>query len=244
MANPKEEKDLKHNIEELLENPDALQEQLTKTEQFAKKNRNLLFGGVGVVVAAIAGLLGWQWYTKDQDKKAQTELFPAVFYLEKDSANRALKGDGNATTIGLEKITDRYSGTASAELAHFYIGVTKLQEGKYDEAISHLQKFDADDKLVQARAFSLIGDAYMEKNNLGEAISHYKKAADHYPNPEFTPVYLFKLGLAHELNKDLSNAAMAYRTITTDFKEASDVVMAQKRLARVEYLINKGVKAE
>jgi TolA-binding protein len=189
----------------------------------------------------VGGLMYYQWDKAEKNKKAQAELFPAVFFFEKDSINKAIKGD-RINTLGLEKIADQYGGTQAGELSAFYLGVGKLQEGKLDEAITHLKSFSANDMLIQARAYSLIGDAYLEKNNLDEAITYFRKAAEHYPNEAFTPTYLFKLALVYELKKDYANAAMAYRTVTTDFKESPDLVMAQKKLARVEYLLNKGSK--
>lgn len=227
---------------EIFESPEALQEQLSKTEQFARNNRQLVLGvGIGIVLL-IGGIIGWKYYAEQNNIKAQNELFPAVFYLEKDSVNKAVKGDNNNTTIGLEKIVSQYGSTKAGELAAFYMGVIRLREGKYDEAIQYLEKFDANDWLIQARAYSLIGDAYMEKKDLDNAIKYYKKAAEHYPNDAFTPAYLLKLGLAYELKKDYANAVMAYRTIVNKHPEASELTTAQKKLARVEYIVNSGSK--
>lgn len=227
---------------EIFESPEALQEQLSKTEQFARNNRQLVMGiGIGILVL-IGGIIGWKYYNDQTNLKAQIELFPTVFYIQKDSINKAVKGDNNNTTIGLEQIVNKYGSTKAGEQAAFYLGVIKLKEGKYDEAIEHLQKFDADDWLVQARAYSLIGDAYMEKKDLDNAIKFYKKAAEHYPNDAFTPAYLLKLGLAYELKKDYANAVMAYRTIVDKHSEASELTTAQKKLAKVEYIVNSGGK--
>jgi hypothetical protein len=49
--------------------------------------------------------------------------------------------------------------------------------------------------LVQARAYSLIGDAYAEKKSFGDAIDYYKKASEYKSNKFFTPSYLMKLVL-------------------------------------------------
>jgi len=37
-----------------------------------------------------------------------------------------------------------------------------LKQGKFEDAIEYLKKFNAGDLLIQARAYSLIGDAYLE----------------------------------------------------------------------------------
>ena len=224
---------------EFIESAEALQQGISKTEEFAKRNQKLVFGaGIGIILAVAAELF-FQWNNAQQNEKAQKELFPAQFYLEKDSIKKAMDGDNANTTIGLKATADEYSGTKGGDLAKFYIGVQKLKEGKYDEAISNLEGYNPNDLLVQARVYSLIGDAYMEKNDLGNAISNYKKASEHNPNEFFTPIYMMKLGLAQEANKDLNGAAETYKKIIDSFGESSEKDNAQKRLAKVESELGK-----
>jgi predicted negative regulator of RcsB-dependent stress response len=224
---------------EFIESAEALQQGISKTEEFAKKNQKVVFGiGIGIVLA-VAAVLFFQWNNARQNEEAQKELFPAQFYLEKDSLKKAMKGDNDNTTIGLEATAEKFNGTKGGDLAKFYIGVQKLKEGKFDEAISNLEGFNPNDLLLQARVYSLIGDAYMEKNDLGNAISNYKKASDSNPNEFFTPTYMMKLGLAQEANKDLSGAGETYKKIIDAFGESSEKANAQKRLAKVEAELGK-----
>lgn len=224
---------------EFIESAEALQQGISKTEEFAKRNQKLVFGaGIGIVLV-VAAILFFQWNNAQQNEKAQKELFPAQFYLEKDSLKKALKGDNANTTIGLEAVADEFSGTKGGDLAKFYIGVQRLKEGKFDEAISNLEGFNPNDLLLQARVYSLIGDAYMEKNDLGNAISNYKKASENNPNEFFTPTYMMKLALAQELNKDLSGAVETYKKIISEFGESSEKASAQKKLAKIETTLGK-----
>ncbi|TAH18686.1 MAG: cytochrome C biosynthesis protein [Cytophagales bacterium] len=224
---------------QIFESAEALQQGLSKTEEFAKSNQKLVMGaGIGLLVV-IAGVLFFQWNSESKNAKAQKELFPAQFYFEKDSVKKALAGDNSNTTIGLEAIADEFGGSKGGDLAKFYIGVAKLKEGKFDEAIEKLESFSPNDLLLQARVYSLIGDAYMEKNDLGNAISFYKKASDYNANEFFTPAYMAKLALAQELNKDLSGAADTYKRIIDEFEESSEKANAQKKLAKLEQILGK-----
>ncbi|AFM05161.1 hypothetical protein Fleli_2808 [Bernardetia litoralis DSM 6794] len=218
---------------------DRLQQSILEVSE-NKGLRTRVFGVLGLVAIAIIGVFGWQWYVEQEEVKAQEELFAAQFYFEKDSLNTALKGDA-ATTIGVEKIADDYSMTKAGDLAAFYEGTAYLKQGKFNEAIESLKQFDADDYLVQARAYSLIGDAYMELENIDEAITFYKKASNHSPNDFFTPEYLMKLGLAYELKNDFSMAAQAYETIVEKHKKSDAVNKAKRALGRAESM--KGEKA-
>lgn len=211
---------------------DRLQQSILEVSE-NKGLRNGIFGVLGLVAIAIIGIFGWQWYVEQQEVKAQKELFAAQFYFENDSLNATLKGDAS-TTVGVEKIADDYSMTKAGDLAAFYEGTAYLKQGKFNEAIASLKQFDADDYLVQARAYSLIGDAYMELNNLDEAITYYKKASNHSPNDFFTPEYLMKLGLAYELKNDFAMATQAYETIVENHKKSDAVNKAKKALGRAE----------
>ena len=211
---------------------DRLQQSILEVSE-NKGLRNAIFGILGLIALAVLGIFGWQWYVEQQEVKAQGELFPAQFYFEQDSLNAALKGDVSTTT-GVEKIADEYSITKAGNLASFYAGVAYLKQGKFEDAIESLKDFDADDYLVQARAYSLIGDAYMELNNLDEAINHYKKASNHHPNDFFTPEYLMKLGLAYEIKNNYSMAAQAYETIVEKHKKSDMVNKAKRALGRAE----------
>jgi Tetratricopeptide repeat. len=63
-------------------------------------------------------------------------------------------------------------------------------------AIYHLEDFKVNDLLVQPRAYSLMGDAYMEQKDYENAAKYYDKASSYEPNKQFTPIYLMKAGLA------------------------------------------------
>ncbi len=224
---------------EIFESSEALQQGLSKTEEFAKNNQKLVIGAGISLVVVIAGILFFQWNNESKNAQAQKELFPAQFYFEKDSVKKALKGDNSNTTIGLEAIADEFGGSKGGDLAKFYIGVAKLKEGKFDEAIETLEGFNPNDLLLQARVYSLIGDAYMEKNDVGSAIKFYQKASDYNSNEFFTPAYMVKLALAQELNKDLSGAADTYKRIISEFGESGEKANAQKKLAKIEQLLGK-----
>ncbi|WP_170073183.1 tetratricopeptide repeat protein [Mongoliibacter ruber] len=222
---------------ELLEKPEEIAGRLERGEAFVKKNSKI-FGGILVAgILLIAAVLYFQIDKQNKDKKAQAEMFQAVYYFEQDSTDYALNGDGS--NAGFLKIVDQYSGTNSANLAHFYIGSIYLSEGNHQKAVDHLKKFSAGDYFVQARAFALLGDAYMELGNTKEAISNYKKAVDHKENKHFAPRYLSKLAIAYEEAGELDNAIKTWGTIEDKYFESFEFTNARKHKARLEGLASK-----
>ena len=111
-----------------------------------------------------------------------------------------------------------------------------MKQGKYDEAIEHLKDFSAGDILIQARAYSLIGDAYMEKKQPAEAIDYYDKAANHEPNKFFSPSYLMKLALAYELANQKEKAIEAYDKIISQYEDSAEANNAKKYKSKLEGL--------
>jgi tetratricopeptide (TPR) repeat protein len=222
---------------ELLENPEVIAERLNRGETFIKKNSKV-FGGILIAgILVIAGVLFYQINKQNQNKKAQAEMFQAVYYFEQDSTDLALNGDGS--NAGFLKIVDQYSGTAASNISHFYIGSIYLSEGKFQEAINHLEKFSTDDYFVQARAYALLGDANLELEKTNEAISFYKKAAAEKENKYFTPRYLSKLAIAYEEAGDFDNAVKTYTTIEDKYFESFEFTAARKHKARLEGLASK-----
>jgi len=200
-----------------------------------EKYKNLLLILLGLVTVGIAGYFYYQYTLEESNKEAQNAIYPAVYFFEQDSLDKALKGDGKV--LGLLDISETYSGTKTANLAHFYTGVIYLKQAKFEDAITHLKEFSSNDYLLQARAYSLIGDANSELEKYDEAASYYKKAADYKPNEQFTPVYLMKLALAYESSKDNKKASDTYDIILTKYPKSPELNDAKKYKARVDALV-------
>jgi tetratricopeptide (TPR) repeat protein len=225
----------------LIEKPDTLTADISNDSEIVQKlqrNRNILLGVVIALVLLAGGWFGYNYYKQNKNEEAQAYMFPAVYHFEADSLNKALKGDG--INDGLETIADEYSMTDAGNLAQFYAGVAYLKQGKFDNAINYLKDFKSSDLLVQARAYALLGDAYMEKNQLGEAINYYEKAANYKPNSFFTPQYLMQLALAQELNNNTSEAISTYDKIINEYPNSAEITNAKKYKSKLEGLASTG----
>lgn len=223
---------------EILENPDVLADRLTHgSEDFVKKNRNVLLGLFAVIAAAIVGGFLYYNYRSSQNEEAQAAMFQAVFYFEADSLSKALNGDGQHQ--GLLAVAGEYGGTKAGNLAKFYAGVALMKQGKYQEALEQLEDYKSDDLILQGRAYALQGDANLELGKKQEAAELYLKAADYKANEFFSPQYLMKAGMAYEENKDYASALEAYERVINSYPNAAEVNDAKKYKARAEVLTAK-----
>jgi tetratricopeptide (TPR) repeat protein len=216
---------------EFYENPEVLAEQITKTEEFFAKNKVLSLSIAGIVLLSITAFFLYKYYTINQNQLAQADMFQAVFYFEQDSLDLALNGDGN--NYGFRDIITEYPRTDAANLSNYYAGIVHLKKGNYKVAVLYLEDFSSSDLLVQARAYSLIGDAYMEQSDFDNAVSFYNKAANHNVNEYFSPIYLKKAALAYEKLEQWGKAKGCFETIVEEYKTSTEFQSAQKHLARL-----------
>jgi tetratricopeptide (TPR) repeat protein len=207
----------------------------SKTESFIENNKKVLSMVLGGIVVVIGLYFAYtQIYLGPKEIEAQSSIFMAEKYFEKDSLDKAINGDG--VNYGFIDIIDEYSGTKTANLAHYYLGISYLRTGAYEDAIEQLKAFSSDDIMISSIAIGAIGDAYMELGNVDDAISYYEKAAKNNENELTTPMYLFKAGLAYEEKGDYAKAFDKYTTIKKDFSDSSEGRTIEKYLARAEAL--------
>lgn len=213
---------------EIIESPEALQQEVSKVTELVDKNKSSIATILGGLVLVVAAYFGYQWYTATQDAEGEKKLFKAVYAFESDSSAAAKE---------LAKVSNEFGGNTQ-NLADLYLGITLLKQGKFDQSIEKLKNFSSADLLVQARAYSLIGDAYSEKKSLSDAIDYYKKAAENNPNKFFTPTYLLKLANAYEANKQTKEAVDTYTIIVEKYGQSAESIPAKKYKAILESSIS------
>ena len=188
----------------------------------------------GIIIVATAGWYSYQeFYQAPREKKAVEAMFRAEDYYRQDSASLALNGDGQ--NLGFLAIINRFSGTKAANLAHFYAGSCYLKMNDNVKAIDYLKKFNTDSKLLQARAYKLMGDAYGDSGKNAEALSYYIKAGHHFEKDEVnSPEYLFLAAyFADQVMKDTKEAIAIYEEIRDKFPRSQQSYDAEKYLARL-----------
>jgi tetratricopeptide (TPR) repeat protein len=202
-----------------------VQNTLGGAEMFFEKNKKMIgYVGGALAVIVVAVIAYKMWYIPEQNKEAQNEMFVAQDLFIKDSLNMAVNGgtyNGTAYT-GLQEIAENYGSTPSGQMAEYMVGVSLLHQGKFEEAIEHLEKFSSDDIMLSAIAIGAIGDAKMELKDTDEAIKYYLKAADKNTNSFTTPIYLKKAALAYESKSQYADALKLYERIQKEFPKSTE----------------------
>jgi tetratricopeptide (TPR) repeat protein len=209
-----------------------LQGSMHKAEDFYYKNKNVINIALLAVVVIVGGYFAYNRFVKaPNEKKAQEMVFHAQQYFATDSFKLALNGDGN--NYGFLQVIDKYGGTKVGNLAKYSAGVCYVKTGEFQKGIDLLKSFSADDKLVQAYAYGLTGDAYMELNKTDDGIEYYKKAGHYSDNELSAPLYLFRAGLALEKAGKPQDAIAIYKEIKEKYPQTNEGREMDKYLARL-----------
>ncbi len=223
-------------IEKQEETIHVVESTLTKTEQFIENNQKILTYIVGAIVIVILGfILINKYYIGARETEAQNQIWTAQRYFESDSLDLALNGDGNY--LGFNEIINNYGWTKSSNLSKYYLGLIYMKQGNYQEAINTMKKFSTKSKIVSAMALGVIGDAYVELNDMENAIKYYKEAAEENANDFTSPIFLMKAAWAYEEMKNYPDALKMYEEIKFKHYNSTERRDIDKYIARVKTLM-------
>lgn len=215
----------------------SLDQTASKTEEFVAKNQKAIFGIVAAIaLITVSYVLFQKFVAEPKEENAASEMFLAQQNFQKategtksDSLyNLALKGAEGK--FGFIDIASKYEGTDAGNLANYYAGMAYLNTGKYDQAISYLEKFKSEDMVLSTLAIGAIGDAHAQKNQPKEALEFYVKASENNKNEFTTPRFLLKAG---QTALGLNNKADALKYFT----EIKEKYEATPEAANIDALI-------
>lgn len=214
-----------------------VEEVLSKTEIYIEENKQNLIIIASIIIALVGGYFAYKYiYVADEEKTASAEMYKAEAYFAMDSLEKAINGDGIA--LGFAQIAEDYSITPSGNLAEYYLGISYLRQGKFEDAIEHLEAFEGKDVIVSCEAIGAIGDAKMELGNTDEAISYYIKAAEKNVNNFTSPLFLKKAAMANETKGEYEMAVKLYERIKNEFSESTEANQMDKYIGRAKALGN------
>ena len=204
---------------------------LGKSEAFLSTYKNqITYGILGIIVLFGLGF-AWQKLLREPKKEeAMGQMFLAEQAFRNDQFSVALNGDGNI--LGFNQILDDY-GTLAGKAVHFYRGVCLLHLGEYQDAIDALKKYSSKDFIIQARAYSCMGDAYANLDDLKKAEEFYMKAANHNDNM-MAAAYLKKAAIICEEAGAPDRALKLYQSIKDKYPQTFEAYEADKYIARLQ----------
>ena len=164
---------------------DELNESLSGIEKKVEENKKMIVWVVGAIVAIAVIILGYVYLIQEPNLESAKEEIALA------DANLAMGQDSIALNEYMA-VADGYSNDA-ANRAGLNAGIILYQQGKYEEAINYIKKFDAEGALVGPASQSLIGDCYVNLEKYDDAIKYFNKAIDLAGDNElYTPLFILK----------------------------------------------------
>src|SRR6185437_12972816 len=219
-----------------IKRPARLEEEknpIADLQEFWERYGKLTSYALLVIVILVGGYFGYRNFIAEPKEKTATEaMFRAEDYYRMDSTRLALNGDN--INAGFLKIISRYGGTRAANLASFYASSCHLKMGDFNYDVKYLKDFSTPVKMLQERAYGLLGDAYSEQNKKEEAAEQYKKAGTYFEKDELlSPEYLFRSGYLYESMGKTQDAIAVYKMIKDKYPASQRGRDIDKYLARL-----------
>ncbi len=228
MAKKKQSKQTKQD-----ENLENVQEALSASGQWIEKNQNVIEWCLLIVLLVVCGFIALNTYVwKPKAAVAQDETAKAVVYFSQSQWEQALNGDDNEC-LGFAEIADKYNHYQAGKLAALYAGICNYKLGNYEDAAAYLKKFDADDLNIDPAAHVLLGDAYVQIDELDKAEKAYRHAIES-ENELIAPLALKKLGIVYLEQDKKKDAKRVFESIRDDYSQSAEAQDIDKYIANVE----------
>jgi tetratricopeptide (TPR) repeat protein len=213
------------NEEEIIEAVVAPKTSGDSTQDFFEKNKVAILGGIAAIIILAIAFSAYKYaYKMPREKAASEELVYAEKQFLQDSFDLALENPGGGFE-GLLGIIDSYGGTKAGNLAKYYAGVSYLNLGRFEDAISYMKDFKPSGSFTPIMKHGIIGDAYGELQDFDSAISAYKKAISN-DNELLTPYYANKLAVLMMKQGDSSGAKKYFEMIKKDYPTSNESASA------------------
>lgn len=130
-----------------------------------------------------------------------------------------MSGNDSTALAQYQHVADDY-GYEAGNRAALNAAIILYRQGKYQEAIDYLKKYDSSENVIGATAQTLEGDCYVNLDKLDEALNCYDKAVKTSDNnPTLTPYILMKKANVYNAQKNYKAEAETYQTILSKYPE-------------------------
>lgn len=203
-------------------------------EAFIEKHQRTIMWVVVLIVGAFAAYFGYKkLHLEPQNQEAKQEMWKAQYYFGADSLRLAMDGDPSGYP-GFRDLVEEYGGTKAGELAEYYLAVSLLRSGNFQEAAKKADEVSTENEILAALASGVAGDAFVEAGEREKGIARFKKAASLSDNALTRPLYLKKAGLTLEAQGQYQEAIETYKKIRKKHPDTPEGEDIEKYIARAE----------
>lgn len=222
----------KHLTEEELQS-DPLLSTYAKIQEFYLSNKNVIIGSAVAVILAISLAIGYHYYQRSQNQKAQQLMGMAESYYLRGDYQQALHGSEENLTRGFEQIIREYGGTEAGNLARYYAAVSAYNLGNTKQALEYINNYEVPEGILGVAPLSFKGVLLTELGNHEEAAATYVKAAEWDVNDATTPYNYLEAARAFHDAGNMQQAEKYARLVAEDYPASSQVAEAKKLIGQL-----------
>lgn len=161
--------------------------ELKENEKTNSRLPKMLIGISVAVIVIVAIVLCYIYFVRKpgQEKAATAAADVYIEALDKQSAD---------SIVAAAAAKAAEAGYDEGNNMRLVAAISYYNDGKYEQAIEQLNDFDPKEAIIGAAAMSLKGDAYVNTDQLDQAVKAFTEAikiSDN--NPQYTPVFMLKL---------------------------------------------------
>lgn len=188
---------------------------LTNAGQTVANNKKYIWWGLGIVAAVAVFTASYLFIYRNPRLENSWEAYNKVLLqVQKGELTDSL------SAAEYQKVAEQFSGTDAGSCAALAAAEAFYDNGNYDAAIKNLEKFSSSEPVISTQAKVLLGDCYVNKNALPQALDAYQdaiKKAD--GNPELVPFILVKEANIYDAQKNYAKALECYETINLQYPD-------------------------
>ncbi len=218
-----------------------------KTAHWSVEHRNTLVAAIVVAAVAVAAVIGGWYYLQAQDEKASFDLAQAVRTMETQlrpagspaqpdfPTFTSVKERAEAAQKQFQTIVDKYPHTRTADMAHYFLGVTAVSLSDNASAERNFKEVAAKgNREVASLAKDALAALYANTNRPKDAVAIYQELINK-PTDSVSKVTA-QLQLAetyHNSNQPL-DAKKLYEQIKKDNPGVEAGQIATQKLAQLK----------
>ena len=212
----------------------------------AEHQSALIIGAVVVVVVLALGIGGW-YYMSAQDEKASFDMSQAVRTLDTPIRQAgapeqpdfptfaSVKERNQAAQKQFQAVVDKYPHTHSADMAHYFLGVTATNLGDNGTAERNFKDvISSGNREVSAVAKSALASLYAQTNRTKDAIALYQELINK-PTASVSKVSAqLQLAEVYQNSNQPSDAKKLYEQVKKDNPGNEAGQLATQKLAELK----------
>ena len=195
---------------------EEVNESLSTAAQRLESNKKYISWALYAVAAIVVLIAAYVYlYRNPNLEKARDMIGKADVEL--------LQGDTEAALADYQKVANAYSNKP-AERAHLNAAILLFDQKTYKEAAQYLEKYDPDGNLVGPASQSLLGDCYVNMDQLDKALAAFDKAIElAKDNDYYKPTFMVKKATVLHAQKKYDQELKIYEDIRDNYYEWTQI---------------------